>query len=152
MKLTEKILVEASVNPHSLLATDYLNVFNEALMLMGMAADDPEMLEELEDWSAPDYIDHFEQTNFKGKDVVAAAFEAADSKRRDSFVRRSKTLELLIQTEVAVMMNSAAEGILGDEEVATTVDMLQTYAAKLDGLIHAGGGNSAQDAADALFD
>lgn len=153
MELTEDTLRGANVNPHSYLATDYLNVFNEAMMLLELVADDPEMLEDLIDWSAPEYVEHFVNTNFKGKEVVAAAFEAANPEVRDSFTSRAKTLESLITTEVKVLNNTIMSGeMIIAEDLSDAIELMQRYAAKLDQMIHKGADNAAQDAVDALFD
>ena len=50
---SEQDLLAANVNPATGLATDYLNLFNEAIMLFEMGLDMPDMAEELTEWLRP---------------------------------------------------------------------------------------------------
>lgn len=69
-------LLAANVNPSTGLATDYLNLFNEYIMLAEMVADgsmDPEVLS---DWQPIDYESHFAQSGFAGADMVLLAYRS----------------------------------------------------------------------------
>ncbi len=149
-KLTPERLSEANVNPATYLATDYLNVFNEALMLIGLAADDPEILDELNNWSAPGYADHFEQTQFRDREIVIAAYQAADPERRTVLELRAKALEAMIIAEAAGLKAAIGAGGPRPEDVASAVDMLQSYITRLDALITGSMGVS-QNTIDAFF-
>ena len=57
---TYRLLVRGTnINETSLLATDYLNHFNEVVMLLELIPDMPDMLEEVEEWKPATYIEHF---------------------------------------------------------------------------------------------
>lgn len=78
-------LKRANVNPETGLATDYLNHFNEAVMLIEMAADMPDLAEEVLAWAPCAYEDHFERTHYTGKDVAITAWRAAPRPVRAHF-------------------------------------------------------------------
>ena len=48
--LMAKRLEGSNVSPQTFLATDYLNHFNEVVMLLGMLGDMPEMFEDIAAW------------------------------------------------------------------------------------------------------
>ena len=76
-QLSSEALKAANVNPITGLATDYLNHFNEAAMLLGMAQDMPELAEDLLDWHPVSYEQHFVNTKYTGCETVIAAWNAA---------------------------------------------------------------------------
>ena len=71
-------LVAANINPRTGLATDYLNHFNEAIMLLEMLPCAPECKEDFLAWQPMSYVEHFAASNFKFRDLAVAAYEAAD--------------------------------------------------------------------------
>jgi len=77
-ELTADALAAANVHPDTGLATDYLNHFNEVVMLLEMLADMPDFAEEVLAWEPVAYEDHFERTGYVGKETVVAAYRAAD--------------------------------------------------------------------------
>src|SRR5476649_2577284 len=82
---SEQEILAANVNPVTGLATDYLNLFNEAIMLFEMGLDMPDMAEELAEWKKRGYIEHFEKSGFEMKDVVISAYHHAPADRRCDF-------------------------------------------------------------------
>jgi hypothetical protein len=155
----------ANVNPISYLATDYLNHFNEVIMLLGLVPDMPDLLEEVKLWQPKSYARHFCDSNFKGRDVAVAAYDAAPRsvrQRFDSVVASADTLLLdtidrigrlppddpgfKIEVEDAVNALHAlverASGIVNAAEIASEVDEE----------IDECDPNAAQNAIDALFD
>jgi hypothetical protein len=67
--------VGTNVNATSLLATDYLNHFNEALMLAEMLADMPDLADEFAEWSPKLYKDHFLDSGIADKDLAVHAYD-----------------------------------------------------------------------------
>jgi hypothetical protein len=53
----------ANINPRTGLATDYLNHFNEAIMLLEMIPDMPECAEDFLGWQPLSYREHFTASN-----------------------------------------------------------------------------------------
>ena len=68
----------ANINPRTGLATDYLNHFNEAIMLLEMVPDMPECAEDFLGWQPLSYAEHFTASNFKARDLAIEAYESAD--------------------------------------------------------------------------
>jgi hypothetical protein len=74
------VLRAANINPRTGLATDYLNHFNEAIMLLEMIPDMPECAEDFLTWSPLSYAEHFWASNFKARDLAIEAYELSDAK------------------------------------------------------------------------
>ena len=149
------VLRAANVNPESGLATDYLNVFNEALMLLELAPDAPEMLGELDGWSAPGYVEHFERSAFQGRAVVIAAWRALPEERRAAFEIEAADLQRVIQTGVAALTDLIADGADLAVQTGHVCELARAGIARLDAMVHAAAAlepANAQDAIDALFD
>ena len=53
-----------NINEQTLLATDYLNHFNEIVMLIEMVPDMPECLDDILEWTPKSYTQHFEDSSF----------------------------------------------------------------------------------------
>ncbi len=66
-----------NINPVTGLATDYLNHFNEAIMLLEMLPMAPDCKEDFLAWHPMSYSEHFAASNFKHRDLAIAAYEAA---------------------------------------------------------------------------
>src|SRR3954468_24510028 len=79
------ILRAANINPRTGLATDYLNHFNEAVMLLEMIPDIPECAEDFLAWTPLSYAEHFTATNFKARDLAIEAYESAEKHIRVEF-------------------------------------------------------------------
>src|SRR6478672_3344909 len=65
----------ANINPRTGLATDYLNHFNEAVMLLEMIPDIPECSEDFLQWTPLSYAEHFTASNFRARDLAIEAYE-----------------------------------------------------------------------------
>src|SRR6202041_1556548 len=75
----------ANINPRTGLATDYLNHFNEAVMLLEMIPDMPECAEDFLVWEPLSYAEHFTASNFKARDLAIDAYNTADVRIRAEF-------------------------------------------------------------------
>jgi hypothetical protein len=67
-----------NINPATGLATDYLNHFNEAIMLLEMLPSAPECKEDFLAWRPMSYREHFLASSFRHRDLAIAAYEAVD--------------------------------------------------------------------------
>src|ERR1700692_2983655 len=79
------LLRAANINPRTGLATDYLNHFNEAVMLLEMIPDMPECAEDFLDWHPLSYAEHFTASNFRARDLAISAYNSADPAIRAEF-------------------------------------------------------------------
>ncbi len=94
--LSPEALRAANINPVTGLATDYLNHFNEVMMLMEMLPDMPDCAEDVLDWAPADYTEHFTNSGFKDKELAVLAYQAAPHPVRAQLV----TVVLQIEAEV----------------------------------------------------
>lgn len=74
-----------NINAQTLLATDYLNHFNEIVMLLEMVPDMPDMLDECRAWAPKSYQDHFRDSSFSDKDLAIAAYDHVPPRFREPF-------------------------------------------------------------------
>src|ERR1700720_591904 len=79
------LLRAANINPRTGLATDYLNHFNEAIMLLEMIPDMPECADDFLSWHPLSYAEHFTASHFKARDLAIEAYESADANVRAEF-------------------------------------------------------------------
>jgi hypothetical protein len=98
----------ANINPRTGLATDYLNHFNEAIMLLEMIPDVPECAEDFLGWQPMSYPEHFMASNFKARDLAIAAYDAADEKTRAEFDNITSAMTSIL-TAVGVAMREARQ-------------------------------------------
>ena len=99
----------ANINPRTGLATDYLNYFNEAVMLLEMISDLPECAEDFLAWTPLSYAEHFTATNFKARDLVIEAYEQADPHIRGRFDHLTKTMTEILLTVGAAMQEATQD-------------------------------------------
>ncbi|MBS0532997.1 MAG: hypothetical protein JSR72_02975 [Proteobacteria bacterium] len=90
-------LADAHINPSTGLATDYLNHFNEAIMLLEMLRECPECLDDLRTWRPRGYREHFQQSNFKARELAIAAYDSADPVARDMLNALAGTMTTVIE-------------------------------------------------------
>lgn len=104
-----------NINPQTLLATDYLNHFNEIIMLLEMVPDMPDMLEDCRAWAPKSYADHFRDSSFSDKDLAIAAYEHAPTRFREPFEQTIGQMNELVMLTMDRM-----------EEVLDDADQLRT--------------------------
>src|SRR5215472_19020839 len=98
----------ANINPRTGLATDYLNHFNEAVMLLEMIPDMPDCAEDFLQWRPLSYPEHFTASNFKARDLAIEAYEAADPAVRAEFDHVTGTMTSIL-TAVGDAMREAQQ-------------------------------------------
>ncbi|WP_346433035.1 hypothetical protein [Breoghania sp.] len=87
--LSYENLVEANINPSTRLATDYLNHFNEIVMLLELHSDMPECIPDVLAWQPANYADHFMNSNFAAKELAVRAYNAAPAAERGTITPKS---------------------------------------------------------------
>jgi hypothetical protein len=93
----------ANINPRTGLATDYLNHFNEAIMLLEMIPDMPECAEDFLTWCPLSYCEHFMASSFKARDLAIEAYESADAAIRAKFDNITSTMTSVLTAVGAAM-------------------------------------------------
>src|SRR6204780_662861 len=93
----------ANINPRTGLATDYLNHFNEAVMLLEMIPDMPECAEDFLGWEPLSYAEHFTASNFKARDLAIDAYKSADVRVRGDFASATSAITSILSAVSAGM-------------------------------------------------
>lgn len=96
-------LAAANINPNTGLATDYLNHFNEAIMLLEMIPDLPECFEDFLEWQPLSYAEHFHASNFKARDLAIEAYDNADPSIRADFDDIARNMTAILNAVGAAM-------------------------------------------------
>ena len=98
----------ANINPRTGLATDYLNHFNEAIMLLEMIPDMPECAEDFLGWQPLSYCEHFTASNFRARDLAIEAYDSADQTIRAEFDNLTSAMTSIL-TAVGDAMRQAKQ-------------------------------------------
>lgn len=96
-----RALVEGTnISRQTLLATDYLNHFNEIVMLLGMLPDMPEMIDECKAWQPKSYTQHFADSSFTDKNLAIEAYARVPSRYRMPFEETISQLNTLVMGSI----------------------------------------------------
>jgi len=127
-----------NVNEQTLLATDYLNHFNEVVMLLEMIPDMPELLEEAKAWRPKSYQDHFRESGFADAALAVEAYGHVPERYRKPFERTIRQLDELIKVSLerleADMKGGNAD--LLREDAQTLSRVIQRVQDIASGIIH----------------
>lgn len=83
---TYRLLVRGkNINQNTLLATDYLNHFNEIIMLLEMVPSMPECYEDAAEWTPKTYAEHFRASGLSDAELAILAYENAPANYRQAF-------------------------------------------------------------------
>jgi hypothetical protein len=149
-------LKAANLHPETGLATDYLNRFNEAIMLLELVNDDPSCAEELAAWEPADYVQHFSRSTFKARDLAIEAYHQAPLvlRRRLDEIGNSMTSIIIAAREALAVELPAEES---HAVVEMTLASLKEHLAEASAVIHgkplqeAESASETQNEVDALF-
>jgi hypothetical protein len=128
-------LKAANINPKTGLATDYLNHFNEAIMLLEMIPAMPECADDFLSWQPLTYAEHFVASNFKGRDLAISAYNETRDDIRVPFDEVCDTM-----TSILLAIRNAVAG--SQQDVTKTrlaenaVGWLKPLVAKAGGMIN----------------
>jgi hypothetical protein len=89
-------LVAANVNPLTGLSTDYLNHFNEAIMLLEMMPQMPECRDDLAAWRPLSYREHFAKSHLRHRELTLAAYDRAHPLTRRPFDALCETMNAAV--------------------------------------------------------
>src|ERR1700692_2196605 len=102
------LLRAANINPRTGLATDYLNHFNEAVMLLEMIPDMPGCAEDFLGWRPLTYREHFMASHFKARELAIEAYDSADAIIRAEFDNITSAMTSIL-TAVGTAMREARQ-------------------------------------------
>jgi hypothetical protein len=107
----------ANINPRTGLATDYLNHFNEAIMLLEMIPDMPECAEEFLGWQPLSYREHFTASHFRARELAIEAYDSADAGIRTEFDNITSAM-----TSILTAVSGAMREVHQDKTRATLAE------------------------------
>ena len=159
-----------NVNRETLLTTDYLNHFNEIIMLLELVPSAPaQFASELADWEHESYEEHFTHSGFRDKELAIICYRNAPEDVRRAFDSSVADLEqemvLLLHQVQDMITTGDTQGLtsLCTESVPRLQELVQISAGIVNGALpgddeSAEDGNAAssmsatQSDVDALFD
>lgn len=148
-----------NVNPVTLLATDYLNHFNEVVMLLEMLPLAPDCAADAAGWQPKSYEQHFRESGFRDRDFAIRAYAASPPRFRQPFDLTVAALDARIAEAVAECCDLARDP--DPEALQRAVErhlpelrhLLERASALIHGYIEPeAAAADAQAAVDALFD
>jgi len=143
-----------NINPETLLVTDYLNHFNEIVMLIDMV---PTMLGCLDDakaWAPKSYEQHFQDSAFTDKDLAVLAYLNAPTRFREPFDETVAVMNVLVAEGLVAIEAAIATDEAGRIELAVSrvSRSLQSRIDTCSAIINGQAGKMDQSGVDALFD
>jgi hypothetical protein len=112
----------SNLDPKTFLATDYLNHFNEVVMLIEMIPDMPEILEDAKEWQPKAYKDHFRDSTIADREIAVEAYDAVPDIYKVPFDKTVGQINAIIAT--------AIDGLERDLETGNT-DMVRENASAI---------------------
>lgn len=128
----------ANISEKTLLATDYLNHFNEIVMLIEMVPDMPDMIEDCRLWHPKSYQQHFKDSGFSEKELAIEAYDHVPNKFRLPFEATIAQMDAVI---LFTLDRMEAVSAAGDDqrlrfECGTSAQMLHKIMQVANGIIH----------------
>src|SRR6266508_2659633 len=149
------LLAQANINPLTGLASDYLNHFHEAIMLLEMMADIPSCRDLFLQWRPLTYPQHFHASTLQHRDVTIAAYEAAEHDVRERLERLTDgMIAVLMATREALQspLPRDAQVTLAERAAAWLKPLVARAGAVINGFDNAGTASiDPQQAVDALM-
>ena len=105
-----KLVRGKNIHEETLLATDYLNHFNEVIMLIGMISDMPDCLEDAKAWAPKSYEDHFRDSVFVDKDLAILAYINSPARFRVPFDSTIAQMDNMVAASVSRIDTALGEG------------------------------------------
>lgn len=144
---------DTTIDSGTLLSTDYFNLFNEVIMLLGMVADMPDLLDEIGAWQFKTYAEHFEGSGLAFASLAIEAYDHVPPRTKAQFE------EVIAEMRATIDAAQAELGTLrdqGDAEMlavrATDYSMLlQQLVDRGSAVIHGRESSLDQSAVDELF-
>lgn len=112
-----------AVHPMTGLSTDYLNHFNEAIMLLDMIKDCPDCGYELLDWKPKSYCEHFRQSGHGDRHQVIAAYDSACPHARLGLTVLADIMSELLQNTLAELRTVTSPDVIVSVAEAAARDL-----------------------------
>lgn len=115
-KAVEELQSKTLVNPVSGLANDYLNLFNELVMILEQIPLMPELLEDLCAWRPVSYQEYFRRSPLPGRHSALSAYEELSPSFRRRFETFVAELDVIALASVASVRRQLRDGPPPDME------------------------------------
>jgi len=112
---------DTNINPATGLATDYLNHFNEAIMLLEMLSSCPDCLNEFLAWQPMSYREHFAVSGFRARAQAIACYDAADPQVRGALDAIASAMTAMLEATRAALwpgIPQQAAGLIAEAAAA----------------------------------
>jgi hypothetical protein len=159
-RLSPEKLAAANINPTTRLATDYLNHYNNAVMLLDVLPAMPECAAEIEAWQPIAYEDYFSHSHFRERDLAISAYRRADPAVRRAFDAAVSELDTaMLETRHLVLSGDPADPVMAAELHRQQREYLQPLIARTSAIVNGAGSlreadldvDAAQNSVDQLF-
>ncbi len=104
-----------NINEQTLLATDYLNHFNEIVMTVGMVPDFRDLMDDTKAWPPISYAEQFQNSAFSDKDLAVEAYGLVPERFLTPLEQTMSHVIQLIETVIQRLDAVIASG--SDEEL-----------------------------------
>ena len=160
LSLDPETLARANINPVTGLATDYLNHFNEAIMLLEMLSAMPDCAEDFLAWQPMSYHDHFANSRFKDRELAIAAYEIANPAARRRLDELADAMNAILQATreaLELQLSPEAAGKLAEQAAGWLKPLVGRAGGVINGhhvspVEETAEGDALQAAVDALFE
>lgn len=116
LKAVEDLQSKTLINPVSGLANDYLNLFNELVMILEQIPVMPELAEDLSAWRPVSYQEYFRKSQLPGRHSALAAYEELSPSFRRRFETFVGDLDVVALASVASIRHQLRGGLPQDME------------------------------------
>lgn len=99
-----------NINTETLLATDYLNHFNEVVMMLDMLPDMPDCLDMVKEWQPKSYKDHFHDSTIADKDLAVECYDHVKPVQKKAFEDTIMQVDSLIFSAIEEAEQAIATG------------------------------------------
>ena len=144
---------DTNINELTLLATDYLNHFNEIVMTLEMIPDMPELLEDAKEWQPKSYAEHFNDSGLSDSALTIEAYENAPVEFREPFEETVERMNKVVFKNIE-NIEAALESTRPEELAATAATasrLLQRLIDVAAAIIHGNTPNLDQSEIDELL-
>ncbi len=153
-KRYQELVAGKNINPQTLLATNYLNHFNEIHMLLGMIAEMPDCIDDIKEWEAISYQGHFKYSVFQDKDLAIEAFHHSPIKYKEPFEKCVSEMDKLLLSTIIKVKESLDKNDLNEVNiiVAEYTPKMERMIENCSAIINSKEFTSQQDVIDDYFD
>jgi hypothetical protein len=110
LEYCRKLIQGTTIDASTLLSTDYFNLFNEVIMLLGMLPDMPDMLEDVAAWKFKTYVEHFQTSGLAFAPVAIEVYPHAPASAREHFEQTIHKMREMIEEARTVLRDEMAAG------------------------------------------